>query len=822
MKLPMQPKGAAARPGAAATPRPGMGLARAGVAVFVLGWLALSGLGFAFYHSAANQLAGLSRARDAAVGRTLAGGLDDLVSHVQRVLDGAAADPALVRSLAGAPAARAALARQLERAFPGATVRVVAPGGGSADDPQAAGLSYAAQDLLHQAESGSPPPAEVELGQGGGRANFVRAIRGTGSGRVVADLLVSLPLKVLRARFAAGDPVAGYAVVEQRVEGQSPVRLIARGSEDLAGSRPAPMTYRVPASRWTVAYWPPRTPGPGGGLLGWVITYAVVVGLWALAVFVLFRWLAAALRADQVALIGVVKALRAGRPAAPVRASLTDCHGTLEMARQLARGDGPAEQAPARAAERPPENELSMDGIEVMNLDASIFRAYDIRGLVESNFTPAVVYEIGRAIGSEAYEQGQQTVIVGRDGRLSGPALADALIRGLQASGRDVIDIGQVPTPVLYFAAHTLDSMSGVMITGSHNPPEYNGMKIVLAGETLAGERIQALYQRIADGQLLSGDGTLRTGDVAADYTARITKDVHLERPLKVAVDCGNGVAGALAPDLLRALGCEVSELYCEVDGHFPNHHPDPSKTANLEDLIAQVTRQGADLGLAFDGDGDRLGVVDGKGRIIWPDRLMMLFAADILARNPGGRIIYDVKCSRHLDRIIADNGGDPEMWKTGHSLIKARMKQTGALLAGEMSGHLFFKERWYGFDDALYSAARLLEILARDPRSSDQVFAELPDSVNTPELNVAMEEGEPHRYMERLAAEADFEGATVSTIDGLRADFPDGWGLVRASNTTPCLVLRFEADNATALRRIQRSFRDAMLAVEPALELPF
>lgn len=455
-------------------------------------------------------------------------------------------------------------------------------------------------------------------------------------------------------------------------------------------------------------------------------------------------------------------------------------------------------------------------------LDPSIFRAYDIRGLVASNLTPGAVYEIGRAIGSESAARGEQTVIVGRDGRLSGPALAEALIGGLRASGRDVVDIGQVPTPVLYFAAHQLAARSGVMITGSHNPPEYNGMKIVLAGDTLAGEAIQGLRKRIENGDLDAGAGTLRHLDVLPDYIERIRSDITLERPLKVVVDCGNGVAGEAAPRLLKALGCELTELYCDIDGHFPNHHPDPSKTENLADLIAAVQAQKAHLGLAFDGDGDRLGVVDGEGRIIWPDRLMMLFSKDILERNPGGQIIYDVKCSRHLDRTIADHGGKPEMWKTGHSLIKARMKETGALLAGEMSGHLFFRERWYGFDDALYSAARLLEILAKDPRPSSEVFAGLPDSVNTPELNVAMAEGEPHRFMDRLAAAARFDGATVATIDGVRADFSDGWGLVRASNTTPCLVLRFEADDAVALQRIQETFRKAMLDVDPGLSLPF
>jgi phosphomannomutase/phosphoglucomutase len=360
------------------------------------------------------------------------------------------------------------------------------------------------------------------------------------------------------------------------------------------------------------------------------------------------------------------------------------------------------------------------------------------------------------------------------------------------------------------------------MVTGSHNPPGYNGLKIVLAGETLAGNAIQDLRRRIQDGDLLSGDGSVEQVDVLPDYIERIKADVILPRSLKVVVDCGNGVAGVAAPRLLRELGCEVIELFCDVDGAFPNHHPDPSRTENLGALIRAVGEHGADLGFAFDGDGDRLGVVASGGEIVWPDRLMMLYSMDLLNRNPGGLIIYDVKCSRNLPRIIRDFGGDPLMAQTGHSFIKAKMKETGALLAGEMSGHIFFQERWYGFDDALYSAARLLEILANDHRTSSSVFAMLPDSVNTPELQVPMAEGEPHPYMDRLLASAHFEGAHVHTIDGMRVEFADGWGLVRASNTTPVLVLRFEADDEDALRRIQDDFRRVMLQVEPELRLPF
>ncbi len=457
-----------------------------------------------------------------------------------------------------------------------------------------------------------------------------------------------------------------------------------------------------------------------------------------------------------------------------------------------------------------------------IEIPPSIFRAYDIRGIAGRTLTAEGVHAIGRAIGSVAVERGETRAFLGRDGRLSGPELSAALGAGLEATGLEVVDIGLVPTPVLYFAVCEFGSGTGVMLTGSHNPPDYNGLKIMIAGDTLAEDGIQDLRRRIESGDLQAAPGRRRSQDVLPAYIERIVGDVHLSRALRVVVDCGNGVAGIAAPRLLRALGCEVTELYCDVDGRFPNHHPDPSVPENLEALRAAVLGGDADLGLAFDGDGDRLGVLARDGRVIWPDRLLMLLAVDVLARNPGARILYDVKCSRHLDAAIRAAGGEPEMWKTGHSLIKARMRETGALLAGEMSGHVFFKERWYGFDDALYTAARLLEVLAADRRDPTAVFAALPDSVNTPELHVEMGEGEHFRFMERFAREAHFEGAAVRTIDGVRADFADGWGLVRASNTTPCLVLRFEAEDEAGLHRIQEIFRRRMLAVEPELALPF
>ena len=457
-----------------------------------------------------------------------------------------------------------------------------------------------------------------------------------------------------------------------------------------------------------------------------------------------------------------------------------------------------------------------------MNVPAEIFRAYDIRGIAASVLTAAVVREIGRAIGILGLERGAAIFAVGRDGRLSSPELCIALMDGLNAVGADVIDIGVVPTPVTYFAAHHLGCRSAVMVTGSHNPGEYNGLKMVIAGDTLSGEEIQGLRRRIESGISASGSGKRTRQNVLDAYVDRIAGDVKLARPIKVVLDSGNGVAGVVAPRLFRRLGCEVTELFSEVDGNFPNHHPDPSKLENLSALVEELKTGQAELGLAFDGDGDRLGVVTKGGRIIFPDRQLMLYARDVLIRNPGAEIIYDVKCTRLLAPWIERHGGRPLIWKTGHSLVKAKLKQTGAPLAGEMSGHIFFKERWYGFDDALYCGARLLEILCREQDPS-RALESLPDAPSTPELNWKLAEGEPQALMEKLQGLKPFSGANrVLTIDGVRAEFDDGFGLARASNTSPVIVLRFEGDSTQALARIQEEFRKTLQPLKPLSPLPF
>ncbi|ODU68456.1 MAG: phosphoglucomutase [Lautropia sp. SCN 66-9] len=458
-------------------------------------------------------------------------------------------------------------------------------------------------------------------------------------------------------------------------------------------------------------------------------------------------------------------------------------------------------------------------------LPASIFKAYDIRGVVGDTLTPDGVRAIGLALGHQARRAGAREAVIGRDGRLSGPTLSQALADGFRAAGVGVVDIGMVTTPIVYYGTYELGTGTGVAVTGSHNPPDYNGLKMVVGGEAIYGDAIQALAAAIAGGLdevPASARGGLRHEDLGERYVARVAGDVRLARPMKIAIDCGNGVAGAYAPRLFRALGCEVIELFCEVDGRFPNHHPDPAHPENLQDLIRCLRETDAEIGLAFDGDGDRLGVVTKSGSIIYPDRQLMLMAADVLSRQPGAQIIYDVKCSRNLGAYIAAHGGQPLMWRTGHSLVKAKLKESGAPLAGEMSGHIFFKERWYGFDDGLYAGARLLEILSRhaDPGA---VLEALPDSPTTPELQLKTAEGENFSLVETLKRTARFDGASdLITIDGVRVEYPDGFGLARPSNTTPTVVIRFEADTPAALARIQQQFRTAILAVKPDAQLPF
>ncbi len=458
-----------------------------------------------------------------------------------------------------------------------------------------------------------------------------------------------------------------------------------------------------------------------------------------------------------------------------------------------------------------------------MKLPAEIFKAYDIRGVVDDTITEEITFEIGKSIGSEIIESGNSEIVIGRDGRLSGPKLSKALASGLQASGVTVTDIGITPSPVVYYSAFKLNITSCVAITGSHNPPDYNGFKIVVNGTTLAAEKIQNLRQRIEDQNFQNGNGKYHSITIVNDYIQQVVSDISLAKPMKIVIDCGNGVGGVTAPTLFKKLGCEVIELYSEVDGNFPNHHPDPANLANLQDLIQAVQEHEAELGLAFDGDADRLGVVTPKGEVIWPDRQMILFARDIIERNPNAEIIFDVKCSRTLPAEINKAGGKATMWRTGHSFIKAKLKETGAELAGEMSGHIFFKERWYGFDDGVYAGARLLELLSKKQETPQAIFDSLPNTVNTPELHIKLDNfGEHYDLMEKIISNANFPGEKVSTFDGLRVDFDNGFGLIRPSNTTPVLVMRFEGDSVQDLKTIQNQFRELIYSTKADLEIPF
>ena len=658
----------------------------------------------------------------------------------------------------------------------------------------AAEFGYGKLGVLEMALQQNSAQAAVVRDGGGPRLALAAPV--LDGGRVLTLVYVRLPVEALTAPVQAATLPGGYLALRQ---GRHTITQV--GDASLAGMA-EPGAIKIPGTGLRVVA---TVPAVDAGM-GWLSNYlfaalCLVVGLALLA-------------------MPHLKGLRLERR--PTEDHVAPDEPT--MAQMQARGDmalpAPAAAVSAGAVSAPVAVPVPVRA----SLERSIFRAYDIRGVVGKTLDAETARLIGQAIGTVMHQKDARTVVVGRDGRLSSPQMAEALVQGLRQAGCEVIDIGEAPTPVVYFGAYQLRAGSCVSVTGSHNPPDYNGFKIVIEGETLSGNAIIDLYERIAENRLHLADtpGLVSRRDITEDYIQRIAGDIQIERKLKVVVDCGSGIAGLIAPRLMEAIGADVEPLFCEVDGTFPHHHPDPSDPANLQDLINVVKRVDADIGLAFDGDGDRLGVVTKSGEMIYPDRLLMLFAADVLERNPGACIIYDVKCTGHLAMHILRHGGSPLMWKTGHSLIKAKMRETEAELAGEMSGHFFFRERWYGFDDGLYAAARLLEILSTRPETPQEVFDTLPKGVSTPELKIHVEEGEQYAFVEKFLAVAKFEGARIATIDGLRADWPDGWGLVRASNTTPVLVLRFDAKDAEALERIKGVFREQLLAVKPGMKLPF
>lgn len=795
--------------------------------------------------------------------KELAGTVGETFSGIRKELSALAGESDVVALFEQGDAIElAGEAHEFKDRFPAALIlRFLLPGTYTLDNSSEPPLSYACLDVLKKAENtGETIGAEVHLFAGPNRhIVMVEHVRNQGD-ELIGLVHLSLDTGLFERAVGGLELAQAYVELRQSSDGQNLV-LAAHGNESFKDD--SPVIVSVPDTRWNLAYWSGSkmisesgTAGTGGGLiLPGVIVVILVLGVGT----VVYRRYKSEKRvqepvgeSESVVYAGAVKNIMDGahpgmadlvpdlpgggksgeaqaRPSEALSGSddITRIMTKEEPEKQRAgTGEAPQEPKPSECetADIPPASEEVVQEEGTVDIDPGIFRAYDIRGIVGKNLTPEVVTLIGRSIGSEAQVLGEQTLVVGRDGRKSGPELLEALIRGLRGAGCNVIDIGEVPTPVLYYATHTLDANSGVMLTGSHNGPEYNGLKIVLGGDTLSEEAIRKIHQRIVDRDLAEGKGSLDTAEVTADYIRRISEDipVALGSSYKLVVDCGNGVAGAVAPQLYRALGHDVIELYCEVDGSFPNHHPDPSQPENMQALVDKVREEGADLGFAFDGDGDRLGVVDGGGNIIWPDRQLMALAGDVLSRNPGAPIIFDVKCSRHLKGIIEAAGGKPVMWKTGHSLIKGKMKEIDAPLAGEMSGHIFFKERWYGFDDALYTGARLLEVLVNNKADPAEFFAGIPEGVSTPELRLELPEVRHREVMQALEEKMDFGDAEVIKVDGLRVEFRDGWGLIRPSNTSPYLVLRFEADDEEALERIKAAFRDLIGSIDPDLNTPF
>ncbi len=675
-------------------------------------------------------------------------------------------------------------------------------------------LSYTAQELLKQIRLGNQPaPALIA----GSPPELVIA-RATKNKNGV--LLLTRSLASLNTLIQASVPAGTQVTIKHGSTTLFTSTQQATGATATATAGPISVNFTLP------------TPNSSLSLLAGValgLSLVVLLG----ATLLVNRLLVRALRQDAAELIRYNDEL-ARQPGVtarnrfhfPLFQTVTDAQA--KSAEKLRSRNAPAttKAKPSQAVEIEESDDdgiLLVDERQGESLPEEIFRAYDIRGVAGVTLTAQGAYLLGRAIGTEASEAGQQTVLVARDGRLSSPELTRSLIKGLLESGRDVINLGLVPSPVLYYATEVLETQTGVMVTGSHNPPTHNGMKIVIKGETLYGDRIQAIRTRINTGDFNEGQGREQELDISDRYLADVTNDIVLARPLKIGIDCGNGATGELAPKMFTQLGCEVSALYTEIDGNFPNHAPDPGNPENLADLIRLVDQEKLDLGLAFDGDGDRVAVVTNRGEIIWPDRLMMLFARDVLSRSPGADILFDVKCTRALPAIIRKSGGRPLMYKTGHSLIKAKMKETGAPLVGEISGHIFFADRWHGCDDGMYAGARLLEILSLLDDPANQIFSGLKTGITTPALYIEVDESQKFTLVDALSARAEqFAGGRPTTIDGLRVDFPDGWGLVRASNTTASLVARFEGRDEEALQRVKTQFRNHLKAVDESLTLPF
>ena len=735
--------------------------------------------------------------------------LNDWVQQLQQRLGAAASDPALADAANTDASAQAAL---LQRGFPEAlTLRLIPLGPLGIASLNGAGLRNNIEaDMLRRISDGSSIAPEAYQVEKNWLISFAQPIVVGDNQYASAALLLTVPATHVEQLLARHLNARGASTLLQQFGNQA--RAVAGAGK--GDAEPYRQLQPLGVAQWRLQFTPASSwlqqwrasPLPLWLLLGFC---AAAMGIGALlCASDLRRALARNLKA-----LGGNQAL--------------DLPGFAALRQQLQRRPDPGPAPAAIAVSAPPPSAPApalqvVEEPDVPVIPDTIFRAYDIRGIAEQQLTDDIVYQIGRAIGSEAADRDQREIIVARDGRASSPRIATALIRGLRDSGRDVIDIGMVPTPLLYFATHQLGTGSGVMVTGSHNPAEYNGLKIMLAGATLADQAILALRDRIRQGRLSAGEGDCREAQINDAYVDYVINDVAIAQPLKVVIDAGSGVTGIIAPRLFQELGCEVIPLYCEVDPTFPHHHPDPTIAANLTDLVQLVRENSADLGIAFDGDGDRVGVVTASGQIVPADRLLMVLAQDVVSRNPGADVLFDVKCSRSLNSVISSCGGRPIMWKSGHSFMKEKMAETGALLGGEFSGHIFFNERWFGFDDGMYASARLVEILSTTDPDLDRQLAALPAAVSTPELKLETDEQAKFEIIGRLVDSGEFGDGKLTTLDGLRVDFPDGWGLVRASNTTPSLTLRFEADDENALRRIQSLFKDQLAAIDPRLHFGF
>ncbi|MGZ8964233.1 phosphomannomutase/phosphoglucomutase [Methylomagnum sp.] len=796
----------------------------------------LVGCGAGLYFAAADSAreAGAGAAR--LLAENTARHMNLVLAQTGDLLEQLAQDPELGSALAGGnPARIIGVEERLTRLVPGAAlVRLVPDSVEVPEETRIPNLGFADMDMVRQTKAGKPAPAFHAANTPSAHVAVVRRLaKGEGT------LLASLPPKAVGGLLPTGF-IQGAMELRQQNLSLGYVGDAALKDGGMAGEVP------VPGTPWTLRYWGPASADPGWL---WFLLLPTLAALLAVGgIGYAWFWLGRTLRHDLDAAATFMRDLSLGKtnrryslrlrethrlisqlsppkPQAVVNAEYPDAPSDAQSADDLDEGldkflhfkdlEAPTPVPP------PPPPPPTPPAAPDITVSPALFRAADIGGVVGDTLTLDVARLLGRAIGSEVRERGENTVVIGRDGRLSSPDLSHALGRGLLSSGCSVIDLGLVPTPLLYFATHELGAKSGVMVAGSYNRANENGLRVVLGSEVATSKEIQRIRARIDRGEFSSGQGQIEVRNLARDYIERIAHDAQASRTMKIVVDAGNGAASQVAPAVLEQIGCEVVPLFCEVDGNFPNHQPDPSNPKNLEALARVVREQEADLGVAFDADGDRLGVVDSEGRIIWPDRQLMLLAADVLSREPGSDVLFDVKSTRHLSGYIVRHGGRPLMWKTGPAAIRAKMREADAMLAGEMSGHIFFKERWYGFDDAIYAAARLVEVLSADWRSTADVFDELPNTVNAPEIYIPLGEGENARIVEKLRQAAEFPEARVLDIDGLRVDFADGWGLIRASHNKPALALCFEGDSPEALERIKGRFKSLLLRVKPDIILP-